>query len=49
MTEAASLRAAIAVCLDGYGENHRLSPRQWQVCRHVLDCRTEALGGFALS
>jgi hypothetical protein len=48
MTEAASLRAAIAVCLDGYAENHRVSPRQWQVCRHVLDCRTEALGGFAL-
>ncbi len=48
MTETASLQAAIAACLDGYAENHRLSPRQWQVCRHVLDCRTAALGGLAL-
>ncbi len=44
----ASLQAVLRACLADYGEAHRLSPRQWQVCRHVLDCRTEALGGFQL-
>jgi hypothetical protein len=48
MTESASLRQVIAACLDDYAEEHRLSPRQWQVCCHVLDCRTEAMGGLAL-
>jgi hypothetical protein len=31
-------------CLDDYRREHILSPRQWQVCHHILDCRTEALG-----
>ena len=48
MTDAASLQAVMAATLDGYAQDHRLSPRQWQVCRHVLDCRTAALGGHAL-
>jgi hypothetical protein len=48
MAESASLQAAIATCVDDYARDHRLSPRQWQVCRHVLDCRTEAMGGLAL-
>jgi hypothetical protein len=34
--------------LDDYGRDHRLSARQRQVCRHVLGCRTEALGGLQL-
>jgi hypothetical protein len=46
MTDSPSLQAVMATCLPGYAHTHRLSPRQWQVCHHVLDCRTEALGGF---
>jgi len=46
MTDSPSLQAVIAACLHSYAQEHRLSPRQWQVCHHVLDCRTEALGGF---
>jgi hypothetical protein len=41
-----SLQAVIRAHLDGLAG---LNPRQWQVCRHVLDCRTAALGGFALA
>jgi hypothetical protein len=43
-----SLQAVMATCLAGYAEHHPLSPHQWQVCHHLLDCRTAALGGFAL-
>ena len=43
-----SLQAVIRTCLADYAEHHPLSPRDWQVCYHVLDCRTAALGGFAL-
>jgi hypothetical protein len=49
MAEHSSLQAVMAACLDARAETHRLSPRQWQVCRHVLDCRTEALGGLQLT
>jgi Transposase zinc-binding domain len=48
MTESASLHAVLRRCLDDYGKTHRLSPHQWQVCRPILDCRTEVLGGFEL-
>ncbi len=43
-----SLQQVMRESLDQYHQNHRLTPRQWQVCRHVLDCRTEALGGYQL-
>jgi len=43
-----SLQAVMAACLSGYAEHHPMSPREWQVCHHILDCRTAALGGFAL-
>lgn len=43
----ASLQAIIHACLGQLAEA-RLSPRQWQVCHHLLDCRTAALGGFVL-
>jgi len=46
MAERASLQAVIHRCLDRYADGHRLSPRQWQVCAHIGDCRTAALGGF---
>jgi hypothetical protein len=49
MAEAPSLQAVIAAGLAAYAAHHRMSPRQWQVCRHLLDCRTAALGGFALA
>jgi len=44
----ASLQHAIHHVWDRYRQSHRLTPRQGQVCRHILDCRTEALGGFRL-
>jgi len=47
MAERTSLQAVIHRCLDRYADGHRLSPRQWQVCAHIGDCRTAALGGFA--
>ena len=49
MAESRSLQAVIHACLAGYAEHHPLSPREWQVCHHILDCRTAALGGFALA
>ena len=44
-----SLQAVMAACLDSHANTHRLSPRQWQVCHHILDCRTAALGGLQLA
>jgi hypothetical protein len=44
----ASLQAVFHRCLDDYSNRHRLSPHQWQVCHHILDCRTAALGGLRL-
>jgi len=49
MSESASLQAVVAACLDDYAATHRVSPHQWQVCHHVLDCRTAALGGLQLA
>ena len=48
MTDTASLQGLMGACLEGYAAHHRLNPRQWQVCRPVLDCRTEAMGGLVL-
>jgi hypothetical protein len=48
MNERTSLQAVMSRCLDDYRHVHPLSGRQRQVCRHVLSCRTAALGGFAL-
>ncbi|MGB5734231.1 MAG: IS91 family transposase [Thiohalocapsa sp.] len=48
MTESASLQAVMNACLQDYAQDHPLSAHQWQVCHHVLACRTEALGGFLL-
>lgn len=48
MAERPSRQAVIHACLGGYADHYPMSPRQWQVCRHRLDCRTAALGGFAL-
>jgi hypothetical protein len=44
----ASLQAVIHACLGGDPDHAGLNPRQRQVCHHLLDCRTAALGGFCL-
>ena len=44
----ASLQQLMREGLDRYQQGHRLTPRQGQVCHHILDCRTEALGGVRL-
>lgn len=48
MADSTSLQAVLKQSLDGYAADRRLSPRQWQVCRHILSCRTPALGGLQL-
>lgn len=45
----ASLQAVFHRDLDNYSDRHRLSPHQWQVCRHILTCRTPARGGLRLN
>ncbi len=42
-----SLQAVIHACF-GDPADAGLNPRQRQVCHHLLDCRTAALGGFCL-
>jgi hypothetical protein len=44
MTERLHLASVLEASLPEYCQRHRLSPRQWQVCHHLLACRTEALG-----
>jgi hypothetical protein len=44
MTEPLRLATVIAQSLYAYCQGHPLNPRQWQVCHHILACRTEALG-----
>ncbi len=48
MAEYLGLRTVLARCLDSYAAAHTLDGHQWQVCRHVLDCRTEAMGGLQM-
>jgi len=48
MNAPASLQQVMAQGLDEYSHRHHLTPHQWQVCHHVLQCRTEALGGLKL-
>ena len=40
----ASLQAVIRACLAEMAAEHPLSPRQWQVCHHIADCRTAGPG-----
>jgi hypothetical protein len=44
MDERLRLASVIGASLPRYCEEHPLNPRQWQVCHHILTCRTEALG-----
>jgi hypothetical protein len=48
MAECVSLQSVLSEALSAYAQTHPLSPRQWQVCAHILDCRTPALGGLQL-
>lgn len=34
--------------LDDYRQQHPLTPRQAEICQHIRQCRTEALGGVQL-
>jgi hypothetical protein len=44
MAESLGLQHVLAQSLQRYCQDHQLNPRQWQVCHHVLECRTSALG-----
>jgi hypothetical protein len=48
MNASCSLQQVMAQGLDDYSHRHHLTPHQWQVCHHVLQCRTEQLGGLQL-
>ncbi len=48
MTEPLSMQKLLQQNLESYAQHHPLSRRQRQVCHHILDCRTEALGGMQL-
>ncbi len=42
MTERLPLATMLEASLPDYCQRHPLSPHQWQVCHHLLACRTEA-------
>jgi len=44
MSAAVDLQSVFARFMPAYCATHRLTPRQGQVCAHVRDCRTVALG-----
>jgi len=48
MTEAVTLQGVLQRYLGDYRQTHALDARRQAVCRHVTECRTEALGGLQL-
>ena len=48
MTEAVTLQGILQRHLDAYRQSHALDAHRLAVCRHVTQCRTEALGGLQL-
>lgn len=48
MAEPTSMQALITAKLPEMAEALPLSPKQWQVCHHIQDCRTEAMGGAVM-
>ncbi len=38
------LSTVLEQCLSSYRQHHAINPRQWQICHHILACRTELLG-----
>ena len=45
MTDVACMQTALSRFIPAYQQQHRLSPAQGKVCRHLGQCRTPALGG----
>lgn len=45
----ATLQAILHTQFRSFRERHALSPRQWQVCNHIMSCRTGQLGSVYLS
>ena len=45
-TNAATLQKLLQQHLVQYSDTHRLDGQRLKVCRHLLSCRTEALGGL---
>jgi hypothetical protein len=43
------LQQVLAAHLPNYCATHRLDTRRLRVCEHILQCRTEALGGYQLA
>ncbi|MES9900691.1 MAG: IS91 family transposase [Sedimenticola sp.] len=48
MTELVTMQSIMQQRLESHAQDHPLNKRQWQVCHHILDCRTEVLGGMKL-
>ena len=46
MNKGADLQTVMQAFLPTYCQTHTLTPRQAQVCAHLGECRTEALGGL---
>ena len=46
MSEACGLQAVFSRFLNDYRRHYDLSPIQQTACRHIEQCRTEALGGL---
>lgn len=46
MLEESGLQAVFKRFLESFRRRHRLSPDQEKACRHIGQCRTEALGGL---
>jgi len=43
-----SMQSVLQMHLSGYRQRHQLSPRQYQVCHHIMGCRTESMGSVRL-
>jgi len=41
-----NMQTVLSSHLDTYQAHHTLSPHQAQVCHHMQDCQTDALGGL---
>ncbi len=46
MSETSGLQAVLGHFLEDYRGHHTLSPIQEKACRHITQCRTQALGGL---
>jgi len=44
----ATLQEVFNLHLEAYTKTHSLPARQWEVCSHIQQCRTEAMGGMHL-